>query len=119
MIARKTFGKLGNRDGARLALEVAAELDLPHRTLYCAFEDVSRSGVRLSVSPPPRVGTPAILRFDGIEAMGSIVWARSNACALRFDRPLTPHHMERLQSVASDPESYERSRARGFSTNWR
>ncbi|MCB2049005.1 MAG: PilZ domain-containing protein [Novosphingobium sp.] len=116
---RGTFGKLGNRVGARIELHVAVALDLPHKRIECTFEDVSRSGVRVNVSPPPKAGSAAILRFGSIEAMGVVVWVRGNQCAIQFDRELSTDAMMQLQEVASDPESWERARASGFSTNWR
>lgn len=119
MLARKSFGRLGNRNGARMALHAAAALELPHRNVSCEIEDVSRSGVRLRVERLPRPGTPALLRFGRIEAMGAIVWARGDRCALRFDRPLAPEAMARLQWIADNRERYAEQQLGSASEVWR
>lgn len=119
MRQRGTFGKLGNRKGARLGLAIAAILRLAHRDLECVLEDVSRLGARLSVRPIPAAGMPAILRFADIETIGTIVWATGNRCALRFDKPLTGDDMEVIQWITQNTEEYTQAQLDRLATTWR
>lgn len=124
MIRRSTFGKLGNRGGTRIALGVAGLLDLPQRTHGCTIIDASRSGarlrvVRMPVAAPPRVGTPAILRFFEGEMMGAIVWSTADQCAIGFDRPLPPHDFARLRWIADNPAEFAQAQLGSASALWR
>lgn len=50
--------------------------------------DISDSGARFEADHPPGVGSTALLRWNGHEAVCTIVWSEGNACGLSFKDPL-------------------------------
>lgn len=76
------------RDHARAGVsrEVTVQLPAGWRSGYLL--DLSRSGAQLEIAPQPAVGSPVMVRWDGHEAFGEIVWARGETCGVRFDKLL-------------------------------
>jgi hypothetical protein len=119
MAARRTFGKLGNRQRPRISVGIGADMMLPHASRHCRIEDASPGGVRLTLDNPPKPGTPVMLRFADIEALGTVVWAEEACCALQFDRELTQDDMYILQWMAQDPERFEQADLDKDTAVWR
>jgi hypothetical protein len=76
------------REFQRHPLQSAAEIQIPSGTKRGELSDLSCSGAQVSLQGPPAVGTPALLKWGGREAMGQVVWSCANRCGVRFDRPL-------------------------------
>lgn len=76
------------RDHARAEVSREVRLHLPSGIRTGYLLDLSRSGSRLELAPPPAVGTPALMRWDEFEAFGEVVWVRGETCGVRFDRLL-------------------------------
>jgi hypothetical protein len=47
--------------------------------------EVSQSGARLEGPALPSVGKDVVLRCDGVEAFGRVIWATDDRCGVEFD----------------------------------
>jgi PilZ domain len=83
----------GRRGCSRLRLRQPAELISLGGQVRCTLINLSQTGARIEISPAPRPGASAFLRFCGQEAFGAVVWSSPTACGLRFDDALTPKVM--------------------------
>mgnify|MGYP001302380382 CR=1 FL=1 len=119
MIGRKTFGKLGNRAMARLATDLDAGLVLPERSARCIVENVSRTGCRLQLSEPPRVGATVLVRVERIETLGSVAWVRGSRCGIRFAAPLEVRALERLRWIVEHGSDHEQNSLTHATAVWR
>jgi hypothetical protein len=119
MLAKKSFGKLGNRASARLATALEASLILPGRNARCLLENISRKGCRVQLDDLPRIGTAAILRIDRTEAFGTIAWVRGKSCGIHFDDPVATPLLERIRWMAEHMQDHEKSKFSTAGANWR
>lgn len=93
-------GTVGRRGVARLRLGVPARLLLLSGTYSCALVDLSRSGARVSLSEPPRLGVEAVLQAAGFEAFGAVVWAANGEAGMHFDQPLGEADLLRMRDFS-------------------
>jgi hypothetical protein len=119
MTIRRTFGKLGNRSMARLAIELEAGLVLPERTSRCALENVSRTGCRLRSGEPPRIGATVLVKIERIEALGSVTWVKGNRCGIIFEEPLEVRAFERLRWIVEHSRDHEQNSLSHATAVWR
>ncbi|MBO0749503.1 MAG: PilZ domain-containing protein [Porphyrobacter sp.] len=69
-----------------------------------SLSDLSISGARFHTGEPPKEGTTALLEWEGHDAICRVVWSKSDACGLVFDRPIARHIVEK---TAPPPVSAE------------
>jgi PilZ domain len=119
MLARKSFGKLGNRAVPRLSTEIDAGLTLPERRVACVVENVSRKGCRLRSAEPPRVGSTALVRIERVEALGTVVWVRNGRCGITFASPMPMESVERIRWIAEHASEHERNALASATAVWR
>ncbi len=115
----KTFGKLGNRAGARLVLAIDATFSLPERRATARVDNISRHGCRLTLDAPPRPGATILLRVERAESFGRIIWARGQSCGVRFAEPLDMRTLARLRWIAENPAAHERNSIGSAGQIWR
>ena len=65
------------------------ELTVGARTLRVHLLDVSEGGARLHCPAEVKAGDPAILRWQGQQWRGIIMWTSDDKCGVRFIAPLT------------------------------
>jgi len=120
MLNRRAFStaRQGQRSVNRLSLGVRGELELTRGTYPCVVDDISRTGARISLEPPPPRGAPAVLRVAGNSVFATVIWTRPDRCALRFDRPVPPEEMQRFLWISQNPEQYERDRLSVAARAW-
>jgi hypothetical protein len=120
MLNRGTFStaRQGHRSFNRLSLGVRGELQLTRGTQTCTVDDISSTGARISMAPPPPRGAPAVLRVAGNLVFGTVVWARPDRCGLRFDQPLPLKEMQRFLWISQNPEQYECARMSVAAREW-
>lgn len=119
MMHPKPFGKLGNRKMARLATEIDAGLMLPERSERCRLENISRTGCRLQLGGPPRVGATVLIRVERIETMGIVAWVRGNRCGVKFPEPLAIGELERIRWIVEHTSMYEQNSLTHATAVWR
>jgi hypothetical protein len=93
---KRTQGWLPVRLIARLASKV--------RTHSAILENISKSGAKLTIDEPPRVGSEVILQWHGNELFGEVSWASSTQCGLVFASIVPPALLE--SAVALDEAAH-------------
>lgn len=88
------------RDHSRAEVSREVTLQLPAGLRHGYLLDLSRSGAQIEIAPQPAAGSPVLMRWDGHEAFGEVVWARGEACGVRFDK-LLPEEI--VGSTAAQP----------------
>ncbi|MEQ1551292.1 MAG: PilZ domain-containing protein [Sphingorhabdus sp.] len=119
MMNPRSFGKLGNRKMARLATEIDAGMVLPERSERCRLENISRTGCRLQLGGPPRVGATVLIRVERIEAMGIVAWVRGNRCGVKFPEPLAIRELERIRWIVEHANAHEQNSLAHATAVWR
>ena len=119
VIGQRSFGKLGNRKAARLAMALDAGLVLPERSARCVVENVSRTGCRLRISEPPRIDATVLVRIERIEALGRVKWVHGQFCGIRFDQPLPVPAFERLQWILDNAGKHQQNSLSHATAVWR
>lgn len=119
MFGTKTFGKLGNRAMARLATAMDGGVVLTDRSASCRVENVSRSGCRLHMETPPRLGATVLVRIERIETLATVVWVRSGRCGVTFAKPLEPRALERLRWIVEHEEAHANNALGSATAHWR
>ncbi len=109
MLARSSFGKLGNRGMARLEMAVEGGLVLPERRAQCRVENVSRTGCRLQMTDLPRVGSTVLIRIERVEALGTVAWIRNGRCGIKFSSPIPVESLSRLRWIADHSKEHDRN----------
>ncbi len=119
MIGQRSFGKLGNRKAARLAIEIDAGLVMPERSVRCRLENISRTGCRLQLSDPPRVGATIMVRAERIQALGTVSWVRANRCGIKFSQPLEGSALERMRWIIENSSKHQQNSLSHATAIWR
>jgi hypothetical protein len=119
MLGNRTFGKLGKRGTARLATAIDGGLVLPERNASCRVENVSRTGCRLHLDTPPRLGATVLVRIERIEVLGTVKWVRSGRCGIVFERPIDARALERLRWITNHAAQHERNSMASATAIWR
>ncbi len=119
MLARKAFGKLGNRSIARINAGVDGALVLPDRSASCHVVNLSRKGCRLILGQPPRVGATVVLRVDRIDTLGHVVWVRGSHCGIAFDSPVPVEAIERVRWAAEHSQAHAKGKLSVATAVWR
>lgn len=119
MLGAKKFGKLGNRGMARLETAIDGGLVLPERSATCLVENVSRTGCRLSLDAPPRLGATVLVKVERIETLGTVKWVRGRRCGVRFEPPLEPRALERLRWIVEHDRDHTNNHLATATAVWR
>ena len=59
------------------------------RHVTAIMQDVSMMGARIMVDSPPWVGRDVVVRVDGQDAFGSVVWVDDREAGIAFDSPIS------------------------------
>jgi hypothetical protein len=108
----------GGRLFNRLRLGAPAVLELIHERRPCLLDDISSTGARLLVKPPPAVDTVAILRFHELKIYSRVIWTKGAEVGLQFDRPLELEDMQGMLWITENRELYERICRSGHAHTW-
>jgi len=93
---------IDRRDHARTEVSREVTLQLPAGLRHGYLLDLSRSGAQLEAALA--VGSPVLMRWDGHEAFGEVIWSRGETCGVRFDK-LLPEEI--VDSTAAKPRVKE------------
>jgi hypothetical protein len=85
---------------ARLRLAMPATLLLLTGTYRATLLDLSRSGARIALDPPVKIGSEAVMQVPGLEAFGTVIWQDDGYAGLRFDRMVSEERMLALRNFA-------------------
>ena len=109
----------GRRQAARVRLALPGHVVLVTGHEPCQLEDLSQTGACVTMAGTvPAVGDDALLKVQGVEAFGSVVWRRGASFGLLFDALLPKDDVIRLRAVHDHFQTLEieqnRRRARDF-----
>lgn len=98
MVAQQRYAhhqtnRIGRRGMARLRLAMPATLLLLAGTYRATLRDLSRSGARIALDQPLKIGSEAVLQAPGFEAFGTVIWQGGGHAGLRFDRMVSEEEM--------------------------
>ena len=82
------------RTQGRLAVRLVAKLASRVRTHSAILENISKSGAKLTIDDPPRVGSEVILQWHGHELFGEVSWTSPTQCGLVFAAIVPPALLE-------------------------
>jgi len=69
---------------------------------HCAtLKEISRTGAKLSGVNAVVEGDEMEFRAGNVHAIGEVVWAEGNECAIAFDIPIAAVEVSRLRSLAN------------------
>ena len=85
---------------SRFATMLPVQLMTTSRYLKGALEDLSLTGARVRVPEPPLPGRDVVLRWDGRDAFGHVVWAKEDVVGIAFDKPISAMHASAAQEEA-------------------
>ncbi|MEQ1498145.1 MAG: PilZ domain-containing protein [Novosphingobium sp.] len=109
---------LGHRQFNRLRLGAKAALELTHERRECLIDDISTTGARVRISPPPVVGGISLLRFHELKVYARVIWARNGEAGLRFEQRLEIEDMQGMLWITENREMYERICREGHMQDW-
>jgi hypothetical protein len=119
MIRPKNFGKLGNRKAPRIAVPMDANLMLPERSAQCQLVNVSRTGCRLALDMPPRIGATVLVRIERIETLGVVAWVKRDQCGITFEAALDSPSLERLRWILDHSSKHQQNSLSTATAVWR
>lgn len=90
--------------GTRLRLLLAAKLVLTTGNLPVTLRELSSSNAIVTGDRLPSVGTDAILKRGGLEALGTVIWSEGTRACLEFEDPLHEADLLSQMSMATAPE---------------
>ncbi len=106
------------RNAARVRLRIPADFLTLDGHRKCWLEDLSSSGARLRIEPPPAKGASGFLNFCGTETFGTVVWAWEKTCGMAFDEELPHDTVVALRRMADDIPDFERLRHTQAIRDW-
>jgi hypothetical protein len=71
---------------------IPVQLMTTSRYLKGALEDLSLTGARVRVPEPPGPGRDVVLRWDGRDVFGQVVWSSDDVVGIAFDKPISAMH---------------------------
>ena len=88
------------RAAGRRLLFVAGSAVTIHGSKSVVIENLSASGAKVRGRDLPSRGKQVLIWMEGLDVLGSVAWARSGECGVRFDVPLEAEAMTCLEEQA-------------------
>ncbi|WP_353230992.1 PilZ domain-containing protein [Novosphingobium sp.] len=89
---------------SRLSFSAPVRVMTTSRLLVGVMEDISLWGARVRVDDPPMPGREVLLKMDGREAFGAVVWARDDLAGIVFDQPISGLMLLEAEDRADDAD---------------
>lgn len=81
--------KEDRRVALRSRINLPARLHTSRSDRSAWLADISEDGAGISISSPPGVGMPVLLKWSIYEVFGSVTWSNDDSCGLKFDVPIS------------------------------
>ena len=91
----------GRRAVPRTEAPLAVELSVDGTTQAATLAEISRTGAKLSGVSSIKAGQELQFRAGNVHALGEVVWADGDRCAIAFDIPIGSNEVSRLRSLAN------------------
>lgn len=93
----------GRRKAARVRLGIPCTVILLSGNQSCLIDDLSQTGARVATAGNlPSPGADAVLVINGVEAFGTVRWARNQRFGVKFDEPLSFNEVVSIRDFADD-----------------
>jgi hypothetical protein len=97
---KRIDGPDGRRGSARHATFVAGSAVAVEGSHSIVVENISRDGLKLHGRDLPLIGKQILVWMEGLDILGSVVWAKFNERGIVFDEPLEPVALTCLEEHA-------------------
>ena len=85
----------------RVAVSMPASIVTMSAYQFPELADISRSGAKVTGSSLPPKGTTVLLRVGVLEVLCRVIWVAGEECGLRFDEPVSPATLKRIQMTGA------------------
>lgn len=109
---------VGRRSCSRLRTRLPARVISRDATEQAVLHDLSASGARLSVFSHVEVGACLVLRCQGFEAFGEVVWSEDGQIGLQFDTELNRKILQATRELYDYQQVYQHQRLRRSAQEW-
>lgn len=94
----------------RVRLYIPATVLLLHGKENCLLDDLSQAGARVTIAARlPSVGAGVVLKANGLDAFGNVVWAQGARFGIVFEEPLPLHEVVNVRHFADAHADHERA----------
>jgi hypothetical protein len=107
--AAEPIEKVGRRSAARLRLSIPAKLTTIYCDHRCILVDLSRTGAKVALAQPLRVGEAGYLNVAGLKIFALVVWCGGGINGLHFDCALTDEQVLTVRAYSEQMERHERT----------
>ena len=77
------------RTALRTRIDMPARLHTASEDQFVRLADISEYGAGISLSNPPLVGMPGVLKWRAYQVFFTVAWVGENACGVMFDMPIS------------------------------
>ena len=96
---KRKDGPGGRRVSGREQVMLSAAMLSVGASRTAIVRDVSRSGLKLEVKVPLKVGQDIWLKLHPHDVFGRVAWVKGNFCGIELDEPFTEKVAEKLQAM--------------------
>jgi len=97
---KRVDGPDGRRETARQATFVAGSAVALEGSHSIVVENISRNGLKLHGRDLPLTGKQILVWMEGLDILGSVVWAKFDERGIMFEEPLEPMALTCLEEHA-------------------
>lgn len=109
----------GRRALPRVRLYIPAKALLLHGQENCLLDDLSQAGARVTIAARlPSVGAGVVLKANGLDVFGNVVWAQGARFGIVFEEPLPLHEVVNVRHFADAHADHERALLRRTARNF-
>lgn len=109
----------GRRAQSRLRVWLSCRLITRGFDAKAVLADLSRVGAKIQTNRSEGLYGEAVLQWAGMEAFGTIIWARGGFCGLQFDKPVPENWLilsRQINETSACPD--ESTAARELARAW-
>lgn len=94
---KRLDGPGGRRRTGREPVQLPASVTTMQTSLSVVMINVSRTGAKLRLAEPIRVGEDVWIKVPPIDCLAAVVWSGPELCGIRFDERLSEVEVAHLQ----------------------
>jgi len=103
------YRRAGRRAASRVRLRIPATIILLSGKYACQLDDLSQTGARLTIDPPPPPHASGVLVINGLEAFGEVVWSSMGRAGMAFDEPMPLEQVIAVRHYADSFAEHEQN----------
>lgn len=95
---RRLDGPGGRRTADRERVLLSAAMLSVGASRTAIIRDVSKTGLKLEVKVPLKVGQNIWVKFHPFDLFGKVIWTDGSLCGVKLDEPFTDNEVAQLQA---------------------